>query len=61
MDKVFIVIIILLAAGYLFWKYYRAFTGKESGCGCSSCPGNSMAGPCFCKSDAEDNCRDKEV
>ena len=51
MDKVFIAIIILLAAGYLFWKYYRALTGKESGC--SSCPGNSKVALCSCKSDTE--------
>jgi len=50
MDKIIIVIIALIAAGYIFRRYYLAFKWKDLGCGCGSCNASSGEGPCFCQS-----------
>ena len=50
MENVLIVVIALLAAGYLFRKYYLIFTKKDPGCGCGSCSAKNGHGTCSCQS-----------
>ncbi len=49
MDKILVAIIGILAAAYLFRRFYMTFKGKNAGCECGSCASNCGQGVTSCE------------
>ena len=50
MDKILVAIIVLLAAAYLFRRFYMAFKRKDLGCDSGSCASNCNQSAISCES-----------
>ncbi len=60
MDKILVAIIVLLAAAYLFWRFYMTFKRKDLGCECGSCASNCDQSAISCESCDTDSIERKE-